>query len=155
MEIMGVVARGQAPTLADEIDFHTEVGGETDWVHVPCLAPDPTAGREFARGTTNERTAHLSDFVGRPMPNATALSAMTSLGGQTIPAGLPFLKGTLVTTVPTPNAAPNCVPCFAGAAFAARTSMGIRPPDMPVRANWFEVIDIADLAPDGIVTNEI
>ncbi len=156
MAIMGAVVRGQDPNLANEVGFQSEVDGETAWFHVPWMAFDPTAGREFAHGTTNERTAHLSDFVGSPMPNATALSAMspdcqakfphgfetwavgvynkwggyalgqafpqdgtpalTSLGGQMIPAGLPFPNGTLVTKFLTTNATPDCVPYLANSA---------------------------------------
>ena len=41
-----------------------DVAGETRWFHVPWMAYDETTGREFVHGTTNERTAHLSDFVG-------------------------------------------------------------------------------------------
>jgi hypothetical protein len=76
MAIMGVVTRGQDPNLPNEVGIRTEVNGETAWYHVPWMAYDPTAGREFAHGTTNERTAHLSDFIGSPLPNAVPLSAM-------------------------------------------------------------------------------
>jgi hypothetical protein len=76
MAIWEVVTRGQDPNLPNEVGVRTEVDGETAWYHVPWMAYDPTAGREFAHGTTNERTAHLSDFIGSPMPNAVPLSAM-------------------------------------------------------------------------------
>ncbi|EPX83583.1 hypothetical protein Salmuc_02191 [Salipiger mucosus DSM 16094] len=69
--------RGQDPNLSNELGFQTNVNGETAWFHMPWMAYDPTMGREFAHGTTNERTAHLSDFLGSPMPNATPISGMT------------------------------------------------------------------------------
>jgi hypothetical protein len=76
MAIMGVVTRGQDPNMPNEVGFRTRIDGETVWYHVPWMSYDPTAGREFTHGTTNERTAHLSDFIGSPMPNATPLSGM-------------------------------------------------------------------------------
>jgi hypothetical protein len=62
--IMAYVAEGQDPNLAHEVGFQTEVNGETRWYHVPWMAYDPMVGREFVHGTTNERTAHLSDLFG-------------------------------------------------------------------------------------------
>ncbi|MFT4742282.1 MAG: hypothetical protein ACI91Z_000253 [Yoonia sp.] len=154
--IMEVVVRGQDPNMSNESGFQSQVDGETAWYHVPWMAYDPSAGREFAHGTTNERTAHLSDFIGSPMPNATALSAMspscqtqfpngfeswavgvynkwggyalgqafpadgapalTILGDQMVPAGLPFPTGTMVTKFLTTNATPDCVPYLANSA---------------------------------------
>lgn len=61
MRILDYVKEGQ-PDQLDSVNV--TVGGETRWFHVPWMAYDPTAGREFVHGTTNERTAHLSDFVG-------------------------------------------------------------------------------------------
>lgn len=156
MAIMGVVIRGQDPDMSNEAGFQTQVDGETAWYHVPWMAYDPSAGREFAHGTTNERTAHLSDFIGSPMPNATPLAAMspscqaqfpngfeswavgvynkwggyalgqafppdgapalTPLGDQMVPAGLPFPTGTMVTKFLTTNATPDCVPYLANSA---------------------------------------
>ncbi len=77
MSMIDVAIRGQDPNLSNDIGFQTAPAGETEWYHVPWMAFDPTAGREFAHGTTNERTAHLSDFLGSPMPNATPLQAMS------------------------------------------------------------------------------
>ena len=77
MAIMKVVVRGQDPNMSNDLGFQSDVDGETAWYHVPWMAYDPSAGREFAHGTTNERTAHLSDFLGSPMPNATPLAAMS------------------------------------------------------------------------------
>lgn len=156
MAIMEVVTRGQDPNMPNETGFRTQVDGETAWYHVPWMAYDPTAGREFAHGTTNERTAHLSDFIGSPMPNAVPLSAMgpdcrarfphgfeswavgmynawggyaigqafpedgapalTTRDGRTVPEGLPFPEGTLVTKFLTTNATPDCVPYLEGTA---------------------------------------
>lgn len=62
--VLAYVSEGQDPQLAHETGFLSEVNGETRWYHVPWMAYDPTAGREFIHGTTNERTAHLSDFIG-------------------------------------------------------------------------------------------
>lgn len=62
--ILDYVRQGQTPDLDNEVGFRVEVDGETRWFHVPWMAYDPTAGREFIHGTTNERTAHLSDLVG-------------------------------------------------------------------------------------------
>ncbi len=63
-DILVYVKEGQDPQLTNEVGFQTEVNGETRWYHVPWMAYDPTAGREFVHGTTNERTAHLSDLIG-------------------------------------------------------------------------------------------
>ncbi len=62
--ILDYVKEGQDPQLSNDVGFQVDVGGETRWFHVPWMAYDPTAGREFIHGTTNERTAHLSDFLG-------------------------------------------------------------------------------------------
>jgi len=65
--ILAYVKQGQDPQLSNQVGFRTEVNGRTRWFHVPWMAYDPTVGREFVHGTTNERTAHLSDFI-RPVP---------------------------------------------------------------------------------------
>lgn len=156
MAIMDVVTRGQDPNMPNDVGFKTVIDGQTMWYHVPWMAYDPTAGREFVHGTTNERTAHLSDFIGSPMPNAVSLSAMgpdcqaqyphgfeswavgvynkwggyalgqaipttgspalTTLDGKTVPEGLPFPEGTMVTKFLTTNATPECVPYLANSA---------------------------------------
>jgi hypothetical protein len=63
--ILAYVKEGQDPQLADNVGFRVEVGGKTRWFHVPWMAYDPTVGRDFVHGTTNERTAHLSDLLGQ------------------------------------------------------------------------------------------
>jgi hypothetical protein len=63
--ILDYVEQGQDPNLRNEVGVRTRVGDETRWFHVPWMAYDPTVGREFVHGTTNERTAHLMDLVGR------------------------------------------------------------------------------------------
>ncbi|KMW58572.1 hypothetical protein AIOL_003549 [Candidatus Rhodobacter oscarellae] len=78
MSMLDVAIRGQDPNFSNEAGFNTAPNGYPEWFHVPWMAYDPSAGREFAHGTTNERTAHLSDFVGSPMPNATPLTAMSN-----------------------------------------------------------------------------
>lgn len=64
--VMDYVKKGQDPQLDNKVGFQTMVDGETRWFHVPWMAYDETAGREFIHGTTNERTAHLSDLIGPP-----------------------------------------------------------------------------------------
>lgn len=73
------VKQGQDLNLADKVGWKTEVGGKTRWFNVPWMAYDPTVGREFRHGTTNERTAHLQDLIGpdgKDIPDSE-----TSLGG--------------------------------------------------------------------------
>src|SRR5579885_3056318 len=63
------VKQGQDPNLKNDVGFRTTVDGKTRWFNVPWMAYDPTAGREFIHGTTNERTAHLSNLInGRNRP---------------------------------------------------------------------------------------
>lgn len=59
--ILAYVKEGQDLSPAG---WNTVVGTETRWFHVPWMAYDPKAGREFVHGFTNERTASLSDFDG-------------------------------------------------------------------------------------------
>ena len=62
--ILSYVREGQDPNLRDEIGFQAKVGGRTRWFNVPWMAYDPTVGREYRHGTTNERTAQLSELIG-------------------------------------------------------------------------------------------
>jgi hypothetical protein len=62
--ILEYVKQEQDPNLADDVGFRVDVNGKTRWFNVPWMAVDPTAGREYLHGTTNERTAHLSDLIG-------------------------------------------------------------------------------------------
>lgn len=62
--ILDYVKEGQDPALRNEIGWKVKVGKETRWFHVPWMAYDPTQGREYVHGMTNERTARLSDFHG-------------------------------------------------------------------------------------------
>lgn len=62
--ILDYVKQGQDPNLVHEKGFQVQVNGKTRWFNVPWMAVDPTAGREFIHGTTNERSAHLSDLIG-------------------------------------------------------------------------------------------
>ena len=62
--LLDYVKQGQDPQLANEVGFRVEVDGKTRWFHVPWMAYDPTVGREFIHGTTSERAAYLSDFIG-------------------------------------------------------------------------------------------
>gem|GEM_PF-6989302 len=55
--------QSQDPNLADNVGVVTRVNGKTRWFNVPWMAYDPTAGREFIHGTTNERTAHVLELA--------------------------------------------------------------------------------------------
>lgn len=54
------IRQGQAD---DFPDLSVTVDGATRWYHVPWMAYDPTVGRDFVHGTTNERTSYLSDLL--------------------------------------------------------------------------------------------
>lgn len=60
--VLQYVIQGQTQELADATGWSTQVNGATRWFHVPWMAYDTVYGREFIHGTTNERTAHLSDL---------------------------------------------------------------------------------------------
>ncbi len=62
--ILDYVSHGQDRQLDNAAGWQVKVGGTTRWFHVPWMAFDPTRGREFVHGLTNERTAVLSDFLG-------------------------------------------------------------------------------------------
>jgi hypothetical protein len=64
-EILDYVKDGQDPDLKNDIGWRTSVKG-ANWYHVPWMAYDPTRGREFVHGMTNERTAVLSDLTEHP-----------------------------------------------------------------------------------------
>lgn len=57
------IIQGQDMSLSNKEGWHTQVNGKTRWFNVPWMAYDPTAGREYVHGTTNERTAHLKDIT--------------------------------------------------------------------------------------------
>ncbi|SEA23556.1 hypothetical protein [Alkalimonas amylolytica] len=65
MHILNYVREQQDPYLRNEQGWKVQVNGSTRWFHVPWMAYDPTTGREFIHGFTNERTAVLSDFFGK------------------------------------------------------------------------------------------
>lgn len=60
--VLDYVKKGQDPALRNEIGWKATIGSESRWFHVPWMAYDPTRGREYVHGMTNERTATLSDF---------------------------------------------------------------------------------------------
>ena len=64
--ILDYVKQGQDPQFGNTPGFQVNVGGMTRWFNVPWMAYDPTVGREFVHGTTNERTAHLRDLIHPP-----------------------------------------------------------------------------------------
>jgi hypothetical protein len=61
--ILNYVKEDQDAQLSNDIGWKTTVKGKTRWFNVPWMAYDPTAGREYVHGTTNERTATLGDLV--------------------------------------------------------------------------------------------
>ena len=67
--ILDYVKQGQDPQFGNTPGFQINVGGKTRWFNVPWMAYDPTVGREFVHGTTNERTAHLRDLMHPPRTN--------------------------------------------------------------------------------------
>ena len=87
--ILSYVREGQDPDLADAVGFRSTVNGGTRWFNVPWMAYDPTVGREFVHGTTNERTAVLKDLVGSPgaHPAALGLGRLTGSCAERYPNG--------------------------------------------------------------------
>ncbi|MCA9697497.1 MAG: hypothetical protein KC431_08230 [Myxococcales bacterium] len=63
-DIVDYVKEGQDPNLGNERGWQAAVGGETRWFHVPWMAYDGHAGREFVHGLTNELSTAESTFVG-------------------------------------------------------------------------------------------
>ena len=61
--ILDYVKQGQDAQFGNNPGFKIKVNGKTRWFSVPWMAYDPTVGREFVHGTTNERTAHLRDLI--------------------------------------------------------------------------------------------
>lgn len=83
MAILDYVKQGQDASLQDQIGWKTDPGtDQAQWYHVPWMAFDETRGREFIHGLTNERTAHLSDFIGKGSGNAVRGRNTLPLGGQ-------------------------------------------------------------------------
>jgi len=64
--ILDYVKQEQDPQLSNDVGWKTKVAGKTRWYNVPWMAYDPTAGREYVHGTTNERTATLGEFMKSP-----------------------------------------------------------------------------------------
>jgi hypothetical protein len=63
-DILNYVKEGQTLDLNDKEGWRIDVDHHTRWFNVPWMAYDPTSGREYVHGTTNERTAKLSELVG-------------------------------------------------------------------------------------------
>lgn len=61
-DIIDYVGEGQDPNLPDNVGWKSEVNGQTRWFHIPWMAYDPHAGREFVHGLTNELSTALSTF---------------------------------------------------------------------------------------------
>jgi hypothetical protein len=78
--ILDYVKEGQDPNLEDKVGWKTLVKGKRRWFNVPWMAYDPTAGREYVHGTTNERTARLSDLSN---PNEPGPRVQMSMADET------------------------------------------------------------------------
>ena len=83
--ILDYVKQGQDPQFGNTPGFQISVSGKTRWFNVPWMAYDPTAGREFVHGTTNERTAHLNDLVD---PRTKKLKTAQTVNAVNFPAGM-------------------------------------------------------------------
>jgi hypothetical protein len=83
--ILAYLRQGQDPELRNDVGFRTEVNGKTRWFNVPWMAYDPSVGREFVHGTTNERAAHLSDLVRAAIQPGQAVAVQPRQGGNAIP----------------------------------------------------------------------
>ncbi len=62
--IFAYVTRGQDPNLTNESGFITNIEGQDAWFHVPWMAYNPNAGREYIHGCTSERVASVADLDG-------------------------------------------------------------------------------------------
>ncbi len=78
--ILDYVKQEQDPELQNQAGWKIDVSGETRWFHVPWMSYDPTRGREFVHGMTNERTATLGDFGHEPQAGTNTLEHMSALG---------------------------------------------------------------------------
>ena len=84
--VLAYVKEGQDPQFGNTPGFQINVAGKTRWFNVPWMAYDPTVGREFVHGTTNERTAHLADLIPpqeKKLRTAQTPSAASFLAGMT------------------------------------------------------------------------
>jgi hypothetical protein len=64
MAIFNYCMRGQDPNLINEVGFRSKIDGKDAWFHVPWMAYNPSAGREYTHGCTSERVASLVDLNG-------------------------------------------------------------------------------------------
>src|SRR6266849_968459 len=79
-EILDYVKQGQDPQLQNQVGWKPDVDGESRWFYVPWMAYDPTRGREFVHGMTNERTATLGDFIHEPNAGTNTLEHGALMG---------------------------------------------------------------------------
>ncbi len=79
-EILDYVKQGQDPQLQNQVGWKPDVDGEARWFYVPWMAYDPTRGREFVHGMTNERTATLGDFIHEPNAGTNTLEHGALMG---------------------------------------------------------------------------
>ena len=79
-EILDYVKQGQDPQLQNQAGWKADVDGEARWFYVPWMAYDPTRGREFVHGMTNERTATLGDFIHEPNAGTNTLEHGALMG---------------------------------------------------------------------------
>lgn len=85
--ILDYIRQGQDEQLDNKAGWQVNVNGGTRWFHVPWMAFDPTRGREFVHGLTNERTAVLSDFLGTDQVVNKGLSMLPLSGTKSTPKG--------------------------------------------------------------------
>jgi hypothetical protein len=85
-QVLNYVKQGQDPQFGNTPGFQVKVNNKTRWFNVPWMAYDPTVGREFVHGTTNERTAHLNDLVHPNRPRT--LRAVQTVHGDNFLAGM-------------------------------------------------------------------
>lgn len=91
-DILDYVKQGQTPDFNSTTGFQTSVNGKTRWFNVPWMAYDPTAGREFVHGTTNERTAHLRDLI-HPHGGKHILRGSNTIAGETASCAKEYPEG--------------------------------------------------------------
>jgi hypothetical protein len=91
--ILNYVKQGQDPQFANAPGFQIGVNGKTRWYSVPWMAYDPTAGREFVHGTTNERTAHLVDLIHPDGGTKGVLRGRNEVVGETVACAKKYPEG--------------------------------------------------------------
>jgi hypothetical protein len=86
-QLLDYIKEGQDPMLSNKAGWEVKVGDETRWFHVPWMAYDPSRGREFVHGLTNERTSSIQDFIGPEADVVKGRSTLPLAAGQDTSAG--------------------------------------------------------------------